>query len=477
MKDISCAYCKETFDTEPNYYSHYFTVHNSKSSSVKKILILGGGFGSVSVLRKIEEKFRDKEVEITVVSDENFFLFTPMLPQVTSGLLHPSSITMPIRYFCKKAKFLHAIVDSIDLEQQLVTIQRIFDNKVHALEYDFLVIGLGGTTNYFGNENLESHSFPMKTIEDAIAIRNHIILMLEQAAQTGNLELQRSLLTFTVVGSGFSGVETISEINEYVKRSVKKSYPSINPENINMILLSSKNRVLSEINEKLSSAATKYLEKNGITIMKNTKAIDADEESVVLDNGGKLSCATLIWTGGIKCNDVVSKLSRDHGKNGKLVVDSKLNLKDFSNVFALGDCALIKDRKLNSFYPSTAQHAIREGNLIAQNLNQLINGNYNLNNFTFSSMGNMAIIGNKFGIATIAGHNLSGFPAWILWRMYYLAKIPTFGKKLKIALDWMVDGLLLRDVTLIGTIKKKAIHSININENIPSIKEQLISQS
>ena len=477
MKDISCTYCKETFETESSYYSHYLTVHNSKSPSVKKILILGGGFGSVSVLRKIEEKFRDKDVEITIISDENFFLFTPMLPQVASGLLHPSSITMPIRNFCKKAKFLHAIVDSIDLQQQLVTIQRIFDNKVHALEYDYLVIGLGGKTNYFENKNLENHSFPMKTIEDAIAIRNHIILMLEQAAQTGNFELQRSLLTFAVVGSGFSGVETISEINEYVKRSVKKSYPSINPENLNMILISSKNRVLTEINEKLSTTATKYLEKNGITIMKNTKAVDSDEESVILDNGGKLPCATLIWTGGIMCNDVISKLNCEHGRNGKLVVDSKLNLKNYSNVFALGDCALIKDTKLDSFYPSTAQHAIREGNLIAENLNQLINDNNNLNDFSFSSMGNMAIIGNKFGIATIGGHNLSGFSAWILWRMYYLAKIPTFGKKLKIAFDWMVDGLLLRDVTLIGTIKKKTIHSININENVPSIKEQLISQS
>ena len=167
--------------------------------------------------------------------------------------------------------------------------------------------------------------------------------MLEQAAQTGNYELQRTLLTFVVVGGGFAGVETISEINQFVKRSISKSYPSINPKNINMILISSRERILPEINEKLSRKSQDFLEKDGIDILKNTKADDADEEHVMLNNGGKLSCATLIWTGGITMNKVVSELKCEHGTNGRILVDEMLRMKNRENVFVLGDCALIKD--------------------------------------------------------------------------------------------------------------------------------------
>ena len=182
-------------------------------------------------------------------------------------------------------------------EQQLVTIQRSYDNKVKTLEYDYLVIALGGQTNYFGNDNIKKHSFTMMSISDAIAVKNHLIAMLEHAAQTGNHDLQRMLLTFVVVGAGFAGVETVSEINQFIKSSISKSYPSINLKNINVILISSKNRILPEINEKLAKKAAKILERDGIIIMKNTRAEDADEEHVVLSNGGKLSCATRSFLG------------------------------------------------------------------------------------------------------------------------------------------------------------------------------------
>ncbi len=475
MPTINCNHCDLEFLLESEYYSHYITAHKSNSTSVKKILILGGGFGGITALRKIEKKFQKEPVEITIVSTENFFLFTPMLPQVASGLLHPSNISTPIRHFCKKAKFLQATVDSIDLDQQLITIQRSFDNKVRTLEYDYLILALGGQSNFFKNDNLEKHSFSMKSIEDAIAVRNHVILMLEQAAQTGNYELQRTLLTFVVIGGGFAGVETISEINQFVKRSISKSYPSINPKNINMILISSRDRILPEINEKLSKKAWDFLEKDGIDILKNTKADDAGEEYVMLSNGGKLSCATLIWTGGITMNKVVSELKCEHGTNGRILVDEMLRMKNRENVFVLGDCALIKDDSLDSFYPSTAQHAIKEGTLIAENLALLYNHKKKLKKFSFHSLGVMAIIGDRVGIATLAGHNISGISAWAIWRAYYLSKVPTFDKKLKISLDWITDSILTRDVTLVGAIKKKKIHSIHINENVPSIKEQLIS--
>lgn len=475
MSTINCNDCDQMFIRESEYYSHYITTHKSESPSIKKILILGGGFGGITALRQIEKDFQKESVNITIVSDENFFLFTPMLPQVSSGLIHPSNISTPIRYFCKKAKFLQASVDSIDLDQQLVTIQRSFDNKVHTLEYDYLVLALGGKTNFFKNRSLEKHSFSMKSIEDAIAIRNHVILMLEQAAQTGDHELQRTLLTFVVIGGGFAGVETISEINQFIKKSITKSYPSINPKNINMILVVSRDRILPEIKNELSKKALDFLEKEGIVVLKNTKADDADEEHVMLNNGGKLACATIIWTGGITMNQVILELKCEHDKNGRIVVDEMLRMKNRENVFVLGDCALIKDNSTDSFYPSTAQHAIKEGELIGKNLASLFNHKKKLKKFSFHSIGIMAIIGNKVGIATIVGHNISGITAWVIWRAYYLSKVPSMDKKLKIAFDWIMDSVSVRDITLVGTIKKKTINSIHINEHIPSIKEQLIS--
>lgn len=473
MSKINCNNCNLVFSSELEYYAHHITAHKCVSTSIKKILILGGGFGGITTLQNIEKKFADDPVEITIISNDNFFLFTPMLPQVVSGLIHPSNISTPIRYFCKKAKFLQANVESIDLDQQLVTIQRSFDNKVHTLEYDYLVLSLGGKSNYFKNENLKKHSFSMKSIEDAIAVKNHIILMLEHAAQTGNYELQKTLLTFVVVGGGFAGVETISEINHFVRQSISKFYKSINPKNVNVILISSKDRILPEINEELANTALKFLEKEGITVLKNSRATDAGEEFVLLNNGEKISCATLIWTGGITMKKVISELKCEHGDNGRVKVDETLKIENRDNVFALGDCALIPDISTNSIYPSTAQHAIREGKIIAENLKISFDNKNQLKKFSFNSMGIMAIIGNRMGIATISGHDISGIMAWSIWRFYYLSKIPTFGKKIKVFVDWSIDFLLPRDVTLIGTIKKKEIHGIHITDKIPSIKEQL----
>lgn len=477
MITINCNNCNCVFSSKSEYYSHYITAHKSDSTSIKKILILGGGFGGTTVLREIEKKFKKEKVEITIISDENFFLFTPMLPQVVSGLLRPSNITTPIRYFCKKAKFLQAETDSIDLEQQLVTIHRLFDNKVRTLEYDYLVLALGGKSNFFHNNNLEKHSFSMKSIEDAIAIRNHIILMLEQAAQTGNYELQKTLLTFVIVGGGFAGVETVSEINYFIKKSIAKFYSSINPKNANIVLISSKNQILPEINEKLAKKALNFLEGEGICVLRNTKAVDAGEEFVLLNNGEKMPCATLIWTGGTTMSKVVSELKCEQGQNNKIIVDKMLRMKNRENVFVLGDCALINDSASEGFYPSTAQHAIREGRVVVENLRRIFQNKKKLKEFSFHSMGIMAIIGKRTGIATIFGHSIFGIPAWFIWRSYYLSKIPTFGKKLKITVDWAVDFILARDITLIGHIKKKKMHAIHMTENFPSIKEQLTSNT
>jgi NADH dehydrogenase len=469
-----CSKCDVEFRKKRTLEQHIQYIHKSDFPSVKKVLILGGGFAGVNILREIQDMFQDKvNVDISIVNQNNFFLFTPMLPEVASGMIHPRDISIPIRTFCKRAKFYQAVVSSIDLEQRLVTISRLFDGKVHALEYDYLVIGLGSITNFFGNKNIEKHSFTIKSIEDAIVIRNHAINMLENAGQTSDPDLQQKLMTFAVVGGGFAGVETIGEINHLIRESATRMYPNINQEKINMILVSSKAGILPEVSESLGKKAMAYLKSQGVQILTNTKAIDADEDYVLLDNNEKISCTTLIWTGGVTVDPVISELKCEHEKSGKVQVDKHLRLIGHPNVFALGDCAEIIDTATGKPYPPTAQHAIHQSHTVSHNLKVALTGIGNLDSFSYHSKGMMAIIGKRNAIVSIFGYNLQGFIPWMIWRTYYVLQMPSIGKKIKVIIDWTVDSFFKRDLTSYGQIKKKNLTKVDVKDEVPTLKELL----
>jgi NADH dehydrogenase len=439
---------------------------------IKKILILGGGFGGINVLKSIQNKFKNEpNIRISIVSKDNYFLYTPMLPQVSSGLIHPSDITIPIRKLCKQAEFYQASISSIDLEQKLVTITRTFDGKVRALDYDYLIIALGSNTNFFDNKNIEEHSFVIKTVEDAIAIHDQIIHMLESAAQISDVDFKKKLMTFTVVGAGFAGVETMGEINYLVRESVKNFYPSIGKENISMNLVASEEFILPELGPKLGKDAGKYLRKAGVNVITNTKAVDTGEDFVELDNGEKIPCMTLIWAAGVVIDPIVSSLKCKHDKSGKLKVAKYLRLTEYENVFALGDCALITNPSTGKAYPPTAQNSIHQSTTVANNLYSIITGKTKLKEFTFESKGMMTTLGRRVAIAVVYGLHCKGSLAWLIWRTYYLYKLPMLEKRFQVATSWIADLLFKRDLTFVGKIKKKSLTKINIKSDMPSIKD------
>ena len=439
---------------------------------IKKILILGGGFGGINVLKTIQNKFKNEpNIRISIVSKDNYFLYTPMLPQVSSGLIHPSDITIPIRKLCKQAEFYQASISSIDLEQKLVTITRTFDGKVRALDYDYLIIALGSNTNFFDNKNIEEHSFVIKTVEDAIAIHDQIIHMLESAAQISDVDFKKKLMTFTVVGAGFAGVETMGEINYLVRESVKNFYPSIGKENISMNLVASEEFILPELGPKLGKDAGKYLRKAGVNVITNTKAVDTGEDFVELDNGEKIPCMTLIWAAGVVIDPIVSSLKCKHDKSGKLKVAKYLRLTEYENVFALGDCALITNPSTGKAYPPTAQNSIHQSTTVANNLYSIITGKTKLKEFTFESKGMMTTLGRRVAIAVVYGLHCKGSLAWLIWRTYYLYKLPMLEKRFQVATSWIADLLFKRDLTFVGKIKKKSLTKINIKSDMPSIKD------
>ena len=475
MSEIyNCIQCDAAFDSKKEFEAHVIFSHKTDTISKKKILILGGGFGGMYVLKDLQKKLDVKNISITIVSENNYFLFTPMLPEVASGMLNPRDITIPIRHFCTRAKFYQATVFSVDLAQKLVTITRKFDGKDHALEYDYLILAVGSINNFFGNKKLEENSFTIKTVEDAIELRNQVLLMMEIAAQTGSMGLQQKFLTFTVVGAGFAGVEIIGELNHFVRKSVKQAYPTIDETNINMILISSRNEILPELNKKLGESARSYLKKVGVRIITNVKAVDAGESHVELTDGEIIPCTTLIWTGGVTTSSMIESLICEHGEGGKVLVDKYLRLKEHPEVFALGDCAAILDADTGKFYPPTAQHALRESKIVAHNIKKILADKTNLKEFSYHSKGMMATIGNRAGVASLMGYSITGVLAWLIWRSYYLLHLPTFEKKIRIGSSWAINLFFGTDLTLIGETKTKNLCEITI-EDTPSLKEQLFT--
>ena len=448
-----CHICDIEFSKMSTYEKHAENIHENPSPSIKRILILGGGYAGVNVLKQIQKTFESNtEISISLVSQDNFFLHTPLLPEMATGMLASRHIATPIRSFCKRARYYQAKVDSIDLNNNKVTISRALDSQKRELEFDYLVIALGGKTNFFGNKNVEKHALTIKTLGDAIVMRNHIISILESADQEEDPNVLSKLMTFVVVGGGFSGVETVGEINDFVRESVDEFYRNIDPEKIRIILVSAGEKILPEIGD-LGEYAMESLTKSGVEIIKNTKLVDAEPEQISLDNGMKIPYSTLVWAGGVTVDPVVSKLDTEHSPRGSILVDKFLRIKNHPQVFALGDCASITDERTGKPYPPTAQHAVREAKIVSENITSSIKGNDSQKPFVYQSKGSMAKIGKRNGVALLMGRRIHGFTAWFLWRQYYLSTLPSAEKKFRVALDWFADLFFPRDITILSGVK------------------------
>lgn len=470
-----CEKCGIYFQTNKTLKNHIKEIHSEKPKKLKKIVILGGGFGGVSILRKLQSIFEENvDVNISLVSRDNFYLYTPMLPEVASGTIHPSDISIPIRTFCKRARFFQANVSNIDFKKQQVSFVNTVSGEKNSIDYDYLVLTLGSTTNYFDKNNIKKNSFALKSLEDAVAIRNQIINLLEQADQTTDIEEQKKILRIITVGAGFAGVEIIGELNHFIKESVRKYYKNIKEDAISLILISAKSRILPEMNEMLSKYATEYLEKEGITIINKEKVIDSGKNFVRLSNSREIQGSTVIWTAGTKSLDLFSKIDIDKNFSNKIATNRFLQVLEFPNVFATGDCADIYDPHTKKSCPSTAQHAIQQSSVVVENLEALLK-NKPLKPFSYKTRGIMATIGNRKAIVSLYGHNLHGFVAWVIWRFYYLIQIPTFEKRIKVLIDWTLDSIFKRDITSLGNIKSKVILSNEDTEalNIHNVEEKL----
>jgi len=437
------------------------------SSKKTRVLILGGSFAGLHAAIHLDDRLaRDPDVEITLVNRDNFFLFTPMLHEVAASDLDLTNIVNPVRKLLKNITFFAGEVESINLEQKTVTVSHGFDRHHHDIPYDHVVIGLGSITNFFNIPGLEQRAMTMKSLGDAIHLRNRLIAHLEEADTECCADVRRPLLTFVVAGGGFAGVETIAGINDFV-REVVGFYSNLRKDMLRVVLVHPGKVILPELGEQLGHYTQKKLAERGVEILVNTRVTGVTENGVQLSTGEEIESKALIWTAGTSPNPVVDCLPCAK-ERGRLKVDEMLRLPDWPGVWALGDCALVPDSRTGRYQPPTAQHALREGKALAKNLIASIRGG-TLKRFSFSTIGQLAAIGRRTGVANILGINFSGFIAWWMWRTIYLSKLPGFEKKLRVALDWTLDLLFTKDLVQFQTFRAPTISHVEEPDRTPKL--------
>ena len=414
------------------------------------IVVLGGGFGGVYTARFLERlKRAGAPIDITLVSRDNFFLFTPMLHEVAASDLDITHIVSPLRTLVRDCSVFVGEVEDVDLDERRVHVSHGFEPHGHTLAYDHLVVALGSTTNFYGLPGLERHSITMKTLGDAIHLRNRVIATLEEAA-TECGDVDEGLLTFVVAGGGFAGVETIGALNDFV-RDALKFYPRLAGRTIRMVLVHSGGVILPELGEELGKYAAGRLTRRGLEIITHARVTAVSEHGVRLGDGRFIPSRLVVWTAGTSPHPLLAQLGcrTDHGR---LVADQMLRVTDRQGVWALGDCAVIPDPRTGKPFPPTAQHAIREARVVARNIVASLRGDP-LQPFQFQTLGQLAAIGRRSGVARVFGWNFSGFVAWWLWRTIYLGKLPRFEKKVRVALDWTLDLLFAKDFVQFLTVR------------------------
>ena len=411
-----------------------------------RVLILGGGFGGLYTALEIEKQLgSDSGVEITLVNRDNFFLFTPMLHEVAASDLDSSNIVNPIRKMLRKTQFFAGEVQAIDLERRKVAVSHgINGDHIHQLDFDHLVLALGSVTNFYDIPGLADLSLPMKTLEDAVRLRDRLIEQLEEADFECSTLPPEQLLTFVVAGGGFAGVETIAAVNDFLRHALR-FYPNLKPEMLRVVLVESHDAILPELGRELGVYARKKLEERGVEFLLGVKITGVSGASVSLSDGTSLPARTLVWTAGTAPSPLLARL--DCAKQrGRIAVDPYLGLPAFPGVWALGDCAAVADPINGGLCPPTAQHALRQGEILGRNIAGVIRGEAK-QPFRFQTLGQLATIGRRTGVAKIFGLKFSGFFAWWLWRTIYLAKLPRFEKKLRVAMDWSLDLVFSKDLT------------------------------
>lgn len=413
----------------------------------KRIVVLGGGFGGLYAALHLKDRLKPEEAEIHLVSRTDYFLFTPLLHEVAAGLLEPRGVAKPLRGLLgRRVHFHHAAVQAIDVEKRRV------DLPDGALEYDTLVIALGSEANYYGLPNVEGQSLPLKTLDDAQALRRHFLDLFRRADKEQDPRVRERLLTIVLAGAGCTGVELVAELHHLVTHGLVKAYPRLDIANeMHLIVVEATDHLLCPKNMKLADRARQVLKSRNIEVRLETAVVSRDDTGVVVKDTKtgeetRIPAETLIWTAGIRPNRVVRELPLEKDRRGSLLTDPTLQVKGHPELYAIGDCAAVPGED-GSFAPWTAQAASQQARVAAKNIEAEMRGKA-LAPFRYYNLGEVVTLGGTEGISEIFGLRLKGLPGWLAARMAHLARLPDWSDRVRVATEWGLDFLGPRDTAV-----------------------------
>ena len=432
------------------------------STNPKRILILGGGFAGAYTAVYLQKALSGApDVEVMLVAQENFVLFTPMLHEVAGSDAAATDVVQPLRKMLRHTNVLIGDLESVDLEKKQVRVRQ--SNLVHHrdLTYDHLVLALGSVSNFYHTPGIEEHALTMKTLGDALAVRNRVIDALELADGEPDEALRKAMMTVIVVGGGFAGVETVGAVNDLMREALK-FYNNLNEDMLRIVLVDAGKMILPELGESLGRYSETQLGRRGIEIHLNTAVKGYDGKEVIFGDGTRIASNLIIWTAGITPVLIVANLPCAK-ERGHVLADEYLQVRNWPGVWALGDCAQVPDlTNPGKFCPPTAQHATRQAPVVARNIVAAMRGQP-LKPFKFKTLGLLATIGRRTGVAEIMGFHFSGIIAWAMWRAIYLAKLPGLQKKVRVSLDWMLDLFFSKDIVQLRALPSPTLSGVKGN--------------
>lgn len=426
------------------------------------IVILGGGFAGTTLAQRLERRLPEG-CQVTLLSQENYITYHPLLAEVVGATIMPGHVVAPIRQMIERTRFRMVNVTDIDFKKRQISYAGEVEGN---LSYDHLVLACGVSANLDIVPGMIQYALPLKTLGDALFIRNRMMARLEQAEIQEDAEVRRWLVTFIIVGGGFSGVEVAAEICDFLHARLSY-YPNINPDECRIVLLHRDSRLLSDLSPKLGRFCCDTMRKHGVDVRLNTTAMRVDKRGVELASGERINGGTVVCTIGTAANALVQKLDLPKQRE-RIQTLPDMSVPGFRDVWALGDCAVVTNAYGDRVSPPTAQFATRQAKQLADNLLRRLAGEPT-QPFSYRPRGQMSSIGRNKAVAEIFGFRLAGFAAWLLWRGVYLLKIPTFARRVKIFVEWTWEMLFPPELVHLRFTRTRQSHDTN---NVAGLKQK-----
>ena len=416
-------------------------VEHILSLDKKNVVVIGGGFAGTQLVRKLERKLSN-DWQVVLVSEENYTTFNPMLAEVVGASVLPSHVIAPIRRMVQKTRFISARATSVDINAKTVHFEG--EDRSGSIEYEHLVFSFGSRANLDIIPGMQQHAMPFKLLGDALKLRNRVIEQMEKAELEEDPVKRRWMGHFIVIGAGFSGVEVGGAIQDFILAS-HKHYPRLHDNDLKVSIIHRGELPLEELDPQLGKHVLEQMPKRGVNLVLETAVSEVDAMGVVTDTQGRIEGASIICTIGTKSNPLIEEMDVPNDR-GRLLVEADMSLQGHADIWAIGDCALIPNADDGKLSPPTAQYAIREGQQLADNIARSVRGE-ETQPFNYKSKGSMATIGHLNGVAEMFGSiRLGGFPAWLVWRGFYLMLMPTLAKKTRILFEWTWSMLFSPDI-------------------------------